>query len=790
MALLFGAFLDSPGQWSLIHKYGQDPTDATLIHKVLRINTTGDGAIVAPFDGILSAKDPSGGQLDPAFAFPFIPNPEVPERIDLYLHTHWSKAISTPQIATRTEPVGGLQGIAFLGVDPASLEGSLAAALDNKVLQGGTFGSPKQGRPLTKLKPFSLTRAQAAQLLATGALNIPVKAGQKLGQIAFDPQGARTLAVAAVSRDGLVDVLATYDFLGDLVDPNARQAMNAFGQKGQTGWPVFPGILFDDLLTKASTAILPYPAVAEFRRRNSVTETGWRQLRDRQKALYLQSLLALVGHAPAGSTATPFAFDTLDWRNPFQLEAVAELHMNFTDPWEGGTSPTDPADPGYRRVDLLNYDGNVATMPAPPPGGPTGDDPNASTVLTFTSDDQTMFKALANIGGATSGVREERNLIELSADLNRASKRYVVTSFDETALTMTIAGRPSFQGGLGGPNTSPWILHRRTNLVLIDAFGGRVSGGAATVTAENIIQLERPVAKVANLFDTIYFESDKGSPSRAYRIVQIDAGKQLFGVVARGETDMSTVHPDFGGATSRWRIPAGVSGSIEPLAEEVGTNDSPTGWSHFDGMMFVVKDGRVHHQARWSSFTCRTNKTTPFLSSVTGNHLFQIKSFRSGQAHLNFAFEVADPKGNADTVADARYYYQPLQKKTGVGKDPDGKGNIRIHHSAFVTDPKGNWSAGCITSPNFANGMRDVMIRLYQEEFQALNGGKEDQDMRRFFGVGEIASMDKIKTNDPHFQAAQWGGPLPGKPPPPPKIKGWLWLIHPDELPIDWNFTG
>ncbi len=66
-----------------------------------------------------------------------------------------------------------------------------------------------------------------------------------------------------------------------------------------------------------------------------------------------------------------------------------------------------------------------------------------------------MFAALANVGGPGSGVGEERGLIELIADQIRASRRYLVKSFDENALTMSIAGRPSFQGGLGGPNTSP-----------------------------------------------------------------------------------------------------------------------------------------------------------------------------------------------------------------------------------------------------------------------------------------------------------------------------------------------
>src|SRR5262245_45852831 len=117
MAPIFGAFLETPGEWSLVHKYGRDPSDATLIHKVLRVNTTQTGFIVAPFSGTLSAKDPSGGQLDRAWAYPHVPDPDLPDRVDLYLHTHWSSRVQEPTITTRTEPVGGFQGMAFLGVE-------------------------------------------------------------------------------------------------------------------------------------------------------------------------------------------------------------------------------------------------------------------------------------------------------------------------------------------------------------------------------------------------------------------------------------------------------------------------------------------------------------------------------------------------------------------------------------------------------------------------------------------------------------------------------------------------
>ena len=77
MAEIIGAFLESPGEWNLIHKYGRDPSDSSLIHKVLRVNTTGSGFIVAPFAGTLSVKDPGGGQLDGTFPVPGLFDPDA-----------------------------------------------------------------------------------------------------------------------------------------------------------------------------------------------------------------------------------------------------------------------------------------------------------------------------------------------------------------------------------------------------------------------------------------------------------------------------------------------------------------------------------------------------------------------------------------------------------------------------------------------------------------------------------------------------------------------------------------
>ena len=62
----------------------------------------------------------------------------------------------------------------------------------------------------------------------------------------------------------------------------------------------------------------------------------WHSVRDRQKALYWEQLRVRGGHSTTGH---PFTFNTEDMANPFQLEAVSELFMDWTLPAVAGTSP-------------------------------------------------------------------------------------------------------------------------------------------------------------------------------------------------------------------------------------------------------------------------------------------------------------------------------------------------------------------------------------------------------------------------------------------------------------------
>jgi hypothetical protein len=264
-------------------------------------------------------------------------------------------------------------------------------------------------------------------------------------------------------------------------------------------------------------------------------------------------------------------------------------------------------------------------------------------------------------------------------------------------------------------------------------------------------------------------------------------------VVGRDPDD----HPDFGNGSSQWRIPAGLAASIEVLNENLGpnadtnlTDPSPRlGYDHFDGMLFILKDGLVYHQARWNSFTSRHNTDDPntgrpFQSSLQGNRRYRTYAVRSSnKVWINFGLSVDNDttiKGNF--VTGALFYFDPLrfdpnnpalpQQPTvtvdGGAATPRHKAGVRIHYSVFSRAlPHGCNSAGCLVSPNFVSHTREVFIDLYQAERKAL-GLAEDADVNQL-RVGELASQTLWKKPG--------GGPAWTS-----KFGGRLWVIRPDEF--------
>ena len=773
----FESFLDHPEEWDVAFRYGRDPSDSTLIHQTLRITSTQDGVLTAPCEGKLSAKAPGGGELDATYPISnLVLDPPVPDKVTLYFKISPAQAVDQRALTDRGAEIGGLLGFVFVDVDTQSIQTALGDALTKSLKD-------------TKLaKKTTLTAAQGLALLLNGVVDISVQAGAKIGQAASnaDTPGQRSVGIAAVSRDGLVDPLVTYQVLADLVAPGVTTSLARFSDNGNTGWPVFPNTT-DPALVVSDTQVtlFPFAPLRDAQRQLSLDPALWLQIRDNQKELFRRRLLVRSGHAPSGAADPVFEFDVLDWANPFQVEAIAEFYANFTKPWDPDTTPGTPGAPGYTTVDFQNYVGKSATITK---------QGTKRTVLSFPDSEAGFLATMAadreygspNPPGSTSATLRAagyQNHIELNADSSTV-KHYPITTFDPVAKTVTIAGVPNFTGA------SSWTLHRRMVVVIIDCFGGRLSGTAAQVTDQDVIELDKSISKVNPKWDTIYLSADQGSTWKTYRIASVDSPTTLK-VVGRDPDD----HPDFGGGTSQWRIPAGLSSSIEALDENLGPNsddnltDPPPrrGYDHFDGMLFILKDGLVHHQARWNSFTSRNNSDDPkvgrpFQSSLQGNRRYRTYAIRSnGKDWINFGLSVDnDTTIEGNFVTGALFYFDPLrfdpqnpspQQPTvtvdGGDANPRHKAGVRIHYSVFSRPGHGCNSAGCLVSPNFVSHTREVFIDLYQSERKDL-GLAEDTDVNQL-RVGELASKK--------LYHQKTGGPAWSY-----KFGGRLWVIRPDEF--------
>lgn len=340
--------------------------------------------------------------------------------------------------------------------------------------------------------------------------------------------------------------------------------------------------------------------------------------------------------------------------------------------------------------------------------------------------------------------------------------------------------RPPYIPGVNEPRSpgSGYItvdLRTGWHLILVDSFGGRLTGYAATA-AGNVVTLDGLTApsKINRNFDTIYLPNDTARASKTYRITAVDDVRRTVTLDGR---------PTFTGGSSRWHIPAGVSGQLAPLVYDLGPGRA-RGFDHFDGAMFIVKDGVVHRQFRWTSYTSRNYpEGHRYLSSLRGNKRYDFSSFRSGNAFRNYCFKVNDvgAAGAAcDCVREARFYFT-----TPVTRDVDGKTEIRIHH-AQPTNPNGGCgSAGCIVSAGSFYDFRHGMINLFQRNLEG-NGGTRDAAMDRLLGADHATSGTIWKRTEgidrspgPTVTAAEWNN----------RITGTLWLVRPDERALPLPFV-
>jgi hypothetical protein len=559
------------------------------------------------------------------------------------------------------------------------------------------------------------------------------------------------------------------------------------------------------------------------------------------KEQFLGQLLVRVGHEGLLNFKDPFVFDADGerWRNIDQLEAVVEFYLNFPEPWGGG-EPRKPGHEGYVTVNLRDPEGEAASTGTGAVVTLDGD-PDLTGVIPNPVKNPAAGAAAGGVSPPNYPARLKYlyDTLWLESDTARPSRTYLIVAVDNAAKTVTLDAAPNCPD-----NTSRWRLNKRPTIVIIDPLGARVrsgitlSGTRATVAGTDphdktrtILSLDNTIAldRINAGFDSIHLDTDKertaARPGPAYRIAAVDPPAHTVTVVGA---------PSLHGHVSAWQIPAGLGGVSPDLKYDLGpqyshhsADELSRGYDHYDAALFLVYRGRVEGQRfyRWSSYTSRVYGTWSAaehkefkdwqqqLSSVGGNARYFYSAYYSSKDDFkNFTFAVVDATPDrtfdqhvaSDSIAVAKFYYgtpsppappiPPVPNNNalnpGVWADNDathrpGKGSIRLHRGSLGRR-FGTGSAGCIVSPDYVY-MRTDLLKLFEQDYAEFYGpGTYDADVRQITNADDYdksAALYDAKVKDangndtdvPLFPASGWTG----------KVVGNLWLIRPDERPVD-----
>lgn len=807
------------GPWTQQYGYGfeQPPADPPVIHSHALLRTTGNGLLYAAAEGRLSMRPPAGGGLDPLeeVAIPSAVDP-LPVTVNLYLHAERT-ALVNPAFRLRARQMNNIEGFAYLNLEAASLEANLAELLDAAVIPAS-----------------SLTRAQVVERLVRGNLDVRVTAGHAIGRASANgaPAGSRQVGFTAQTRFGPLDPAHTYDWMRDFVE-DAQPELDALLAVMPKRWPVIDANLSTNDAINLTTTLYPMPVLLELKNSRNLSPAQWRQVGDNQKTLWRNRLLVRTGHEPASSTDPPFEFDDLDWRNLFQLEAVAEFFANYDDPWAAGATPVQPGsllqgvsatESGsvvtldgipdltqvrlnhdtiyleldtargsrtYRVMDVNNTASQVTLDAAPNLGGA----PSAWRLDLYTTVNlldpagraATAAGAVVTLDGADDLTRvragKDKDIIFLDSSAGRATRQYRVTAIDVRNRTVTVDIAPNLTA-----TTSAWQIYLRPVLVIIDGFGGRLKGTNARVLSgnPNTLQLDGLPAqsKISGEFDTIYLPNDTNAaarPKRTYRILEVNDG---------ADTVRLDGNPNLSGGSSPWHIPAGVSGEPPTLAYTLGPGTArslgrPLEWDHYDGALLIVYQGEVRQKIRWSSYASHTLPNgDPVSSSLRGNRRYDYFSLRANSNDfINYAFAVADADATYIGVREARFYYDDpvTEDRAGPTANPetDGKTGVFLHRGNTNMAAGGNASSGCLVSPSFYD-LRDDLVQIFQNEQQAVVGAQDREVQKVSRKTHRQSKTLWTNTRRGVGGAANqltnhnWKY----------KLFGTLWVIRPDERPL------
>jgi hypothetical protein len=846
VAKMLNLFISPPfSLWMREYNYGEPLADdaGAIADEVGLATAETDMFLFAACGGELSVGAPIYTPVGPEE----LPDPEDPESIvevvDLCLKMN-PIAHAVTDFLGAAGAVAATPGVktdifAFLywNVDVASLMEDLREALRwSTVPPGGE-----------NIDDDELARRMSQFL--TGQLSVYVDAGQRLGRPGPHPDPAATLpfhvGLSVVTSSGLWNPGDVYDRYRMLVEeesdvddflvlvPRPPNPFSAASSKSAA-------------IELTETRLYPFTDLLTLRSQWQLTRADWRRVGDNQKELYRQQLLARHGLGPTGAGASPFEFNSADWQNLFQLEAIVEFYINFPDPWAPNARPIDVQEEDRSSIDRasLVLQGAHATKPGDLiqlDGAPdlSGVAPYRHKIYLAASKDQQWFpiesvdadrkrvKAITMTGqpavipaagsawrihlyqvvdflpleGSAASIAGSEVTLDASTDLSTVKglasepssevlrdgiiffasepdRMYRIAGVDQESFSVRLADAPGPAVG----STSAWRISRVPNLVLIDAFGPRegLKGTRATVAAgaPDTVHLDGPAPKLNKVspggFDTIYLPQDTARPRRTYRILQADPAAHT--VTLDGS-------PTLAGGASAWSIPAGLGGTLPAMNYTLGPGpekDVAGGFDHYDGAMFVIDDGAVTDQFRYTSFTSRTNKADN-RRSILGNHRYDVVSFTSrDSAYRNYCFKV-DDRSLPDNVFDSRAYFD-------APVSPGGQRRIRLHFGN--QGEPGSGSAGCNVSPHYPQ-LRHSLIESFQRRhiLRQGAGGSRDEAVERL-GRSVLNTDTKKLWNRTFKPPPASAGEPAGLGSETVTAEAWdgtifchYWLIRPDERP-------
>lgn len=602
------------GSWNLVHGFAPQPSTDPL-HLDVRYRCSGPGVVRAAATGTLTVRRSFAYRVqEPEPIDTTSPAADSGDTIDLFLEIdaaatlnslYWTKLVSN----------GIICGFLYRDILTSSLETSLAELLDCATL------------------PAAGSRQDIVNLLLRGDLGIQVTTGHTIGtaspaNVATPLSNPHEFAFAVHNDAGAVDPAAFYDDMREFVD-DAQSDIDDFITLTPKNWPLIPdNASLANAIVAASVTVFPYSTLTRYRNASQLTNQQFRSLGEAQKYLYWQQLHYRFSTRIANSAQPPFEFNDDDAANIFQLEAVVEFFLNFTDPLLPGAIPRKPslgtitgtnatalgfwvtlndADvvdfaqivanehfvylPGsttktsrsFRIVDIDPTNKAVRLHQAPNLGTAA-----SSWVVDLYKkvDFLDPYGSVTAVNGAVVSLAGAPNLRDVVPDHDFISltladgslQHLMITAVDPVAMTVTTdSAAPS--------SATAWTIALSPKLVLIDPFGARPVLDSlyrrdidyrASVDATDATKVVLGQTNTSNAYpdlrgvntrkyDSIYLESDAARPQKVYRIVGIEA--QTIGSLSVRNVVQLDGSPDFGTAgLSHWQIPAGVGGKVDNLA--------------------------------------------------------------------------------------------------------------------------------------------------------------------------------------------------------------------------------